>query len=105
MDALLLSGCASRALARAIATELDSDLEDVRLERFPDGEIQANVRDDVRGRHVYVVQSTAPPVADNLLELLFIADASRRAGASRVSAVIPYFGYARQDRRVRGSES
>jgi ribose-phosphate pyrophosphokinase len=67
--------------------------------RFPDGEIQIEIRESVRGQDVFVLQSTSPPVEQHLMELLLLADACRRGGAARLTAVIPYFGYARQDRR------
>lgn len=68
--------------------------------RFPDGEIQVEIRESVRGHDVFLLQSTSPPVEQHLMELLLLADACRRAGAARLTAVIPYFGYARQDRRA-----
>jgi ribose-phosphate pyrophosphokinase len=69
-------------------------------QRFPDGEMQVDLRESVRGRDVYVLQSTSPPVEQHLVELVLLADACRRAGAARLTAVIPYFGYARQERRT-----
>jgi ribose-phosphate pyrophosphokinase len=74
------------------------------LHRFPDGELHVEVEESVRGRDVYLVQPTSPPVAEHLLEVLLLADACRRAGATRLTGVIPYFGYARQDRRASGRE-
>jgi ribose-phosphate pyrophosphokinase len=68
--------------------------------RFPDGEAEIDIRDSVRGRDLYLLQATSPPVAQHLIELLLLADACRRAGAARLTAIIPYFGYARQDRRT-----
>jgi ribose-phosphate pyrophosphokinase len=70
------------------------------LRRFPDGEVQVDIHESVRGHDVYILQSTSPPVAQHLMELLLLGDACRRAGAARTTAVIPYFGYARQDRRT-----
>jgi ribose-phosphate pyrophosphokinase len=72
--------------------------------RFPDGESHVEVLETVRGRDVYLVQPTSPPVDENLVELLMLADACHRAGAARITAVVPYFGYARQDRRAKGRE-
>ena len=74
------------------------------LERFPDGELHIELQESVRGHEVYLVQPTCPPVDEHLLELLLLADACRRAGAIHLTAVIPYFGYARQDRRAHGRE-
>src|ERR1019366_3981895 len=75
------------------------------LNRFPDTELHAEIEESVRGCDVYVVQPTGPPVDRNLMELFFLADACRRAGASRLTAIVPYFGYARQDRRANGREA
>jgi ribose-phosphate pyrophosphokinase len=71
--------------------------------RFPDGEMQIELEESVHGRHVVIVQSTSPPVEQHLMELLLLADSCRRAGANRITACVPYFGYARQDRRTRAS--
>ncbi len=95
---LLMSGSANRPLAEEIAQQLDSELCRVTLRRFADGEIFVKIDENVRGRDVYIIQSTNPP-AENLLELLLLMDAARRASAARITAVIPYFGYARQDRK------
>lgn len=104
-DAVVLSGSAHPALARAVAHAAGGPLGRARCERFPDGEISVDVEpQSVGGRDVLVVQPTSAPASDHLLELLLIADASRRAGARSISAVIPYFGYARQDRRKREGE-
>lgn len=104
MRPLIVSGTASPALAGEIAHLLGRELVPRRLARFPDGEIDLSVDESVRGADVYLVQSTSPPVDAALLELVFLADACRLAGALRVTAVVPYFGYARQDRRVHGRE-
>jgi ribose-phosphate pyrophosphokinase len=101
----LLAGSSNPRLAGAIAAELDVPLGDCHVERFPDGELRVDVREPLRRRAVYIVQSTAPPVAEHLLELLLLADACWRGGAARITAVIPYFGYARQDRRSQAGES
>ena len=95
----LLSGSGNRPLAAAIARELELPLAPCVLERFPDGEIRVELGEEVRDRDVYVVQPTRAPVGELLLELMLLADACRRSGAARVTAVIPYVGYARQDRR------
>jgi ribose-phosphate pyrophosphokinase len=102
---VVLSGNANLPLAEAVAARLDLLLADRVLERYPDGELQVEIRQSVRGRDVYLIQSLSPPVESHLLELLLLADACRRAGAARVTAVLPYCGYARQDRRVRGREA
>ena len=93
-----MPGPASGTLADAIAARLGVTPVPTVTERFPDGELRPAV-DDVGGDDVYVVQATAPPVNEHLVELLLLLDATRRAHAGRVTAVIPYFGYARQDRR------
>ncbi len=95
---LLLSGSANRALSEEVAEHLSQPLCRVTLRRFADGEIFVKIDENVRGRDVYIVQPTNPP-AENLLELLLLIDAAKRASAARVTAVIPYFGYARQDRK------
>jgi ribose-phosphate pyrophosphokinase len=98
----LIAGNATPDLARRIATELGIKLSVSRVGRFPDGEIDVQVNDNVRGNDVFLVQSTSPPVNDNLMELLILVDAVRRASASRITAVIPYYGYARKDRKDEG---
>jgi ribose-phosphate pyrophosphokinase len=95
---LLLSGTANRALAEEVAEELERPLCRATIRRFADGEIFVKIDENVRGRDVYIIQPTNPP-GDNLLELLLLMDAARRASAARITAVIPYFGYARQDRK------
>jgi ribose-phosphate pyrophosphokinase len=101
---ILVSGSANGALARAVAEQLGTHLAATVLERFPDGELHVEIRESVRGRRVYVLQPTCPPVEAHLFEMLLLADACRRAGAARLTAVIPYFGYARQDRRAVGRD-
>jgi ribose-phosphate pyrophosphokinase len=95
---LLLSGTANRPLAEEVATELNSVLCKATIRRFADGEIFVKIDENVRGRDVYIIQPTNPP-AENLIELLLLMDAARRASAARITSVIPYFGYARQDRK------
>jgi ribose-phosphate pyrophosphokinase len=96
----ILSGGASPSFAQALASHLGQDLGQVEIRRFADGEVFVEVRDNIRGRDVFVVQSTCPPVNEHLMELLVIMDAVKRASADRVTVVCPYFGYARQDRKV-----
>src|SRR5438477_4379002 len=95
---MLLAGTANRPLAEEIATELKQPLCQVTIRRFADGELFVKIDENVRGRDVYIIQPTNTP-AENLLELLLLTDAAHRASAARVTAVIPYFGYARQDRK------
>lgn len=96
----VLVGSASEALGQAACRELGIAPIARNIRRFPDGEIQVEVLESVRGRDVFILQATSPPVDEHLVELLQIADACRRAGAERLTGVIPYFGYARQDRRA-----
>ena len=103
LDLWLFSGSSNRSLANNIAKNLGLRLSRSSLGRFSDGEIQFEVEEDVRGRDVFVIQSTCTPVNDNLMEVLVMCDALRRASANRITVVLPYFGYARQDRRVRSS--
>src|SRR5512145_2219228 len=105
MRLLLLAGSAHLPLAERIARALAVSLADRELSRFPDGEMHVEVRETVRDADVYLLQPTGPPIEANLLQLLLLADACRRGGAMRVTAVIPYFGYARQDRRATGREA
>jgi len=100
---MLFTGNATSGLATRIAKHLKLPLSKIQVGRFSDGEIALEIMENVRGRDVYIVQSTCPPVNDNLMELLVMADALRRASADRITAVIPYFGYARQDRRPRAA--
>jgi ribose-phosphate pyrophosphokinase len=95
---LLLSGTANRPLAEEVAAHLGQPLCQVTIKRFADGEIFVKIDENVRGRDVFIIQPTNPP-AENWLELLLLMDAAKRASAARVTAVLPYFGYARQDRK------
>ncbi len=104
MSLVILDGCANPTLARAIVAAMGESLGRCEVQRFPDGEIHVQLRQTVRGCDVYLVQPTAPPVEEHLFVLLLLADACRRAGASRVTAVVPYLGYARHDRRASGRE-
>ncbi len=101
----ILSGNATPSLAGAIARALGVRLGRAQVQRFSDGEISVEVLDNIRGRDVFIVQSTCPPVNDNLMELILLADACRRASAYRITAVVPYFGYSRQDRRSRATRA
>jgi len=98
----LVAGNAHPALATAISRYLGQPLTECDVGRFPDGETKVRILEDVRGKDCYVLQSTCPPVNENIMELLIIMDALRRASAERITAVIPYFGYARQDRKHEG---
>ncbi len=106
-DPKLISGNANKSLADAIGKRMTMHrgmqvgLVDARVERFNDGEIFVEVFENVRGEDMFIIQSTSKPANDNLMELLIMADALRRSSASRITAVIPYFGYARQDRRTK----
>ena len=104
MRPILLSGRSNPDLAKKVAGVRGLELGNCKIESFPDGEIGVEISEDVRGGDVYLIQPTCPPVADNLLELLLMADAVKRGGAARVTGVVPYFGYARQDRRVANGE-
>lgn len=99
----IFSGNAHPKLARDISQVLHVPLAKAQVGRFSDGEINVEILENIRGRETFVVQPTCPPTAENLMELLTMVDAARRASASRITAVIPYFGYARQDRRPRSS--
>ncbi|MGD8801209.1 MAG: ribose-phosphate pyrophosphokinase [Desulfobacterales bacterium] len=99
MQLSLLTGRSNPALASSLASELNNDLVQTTVADFPDAELNVVIHDNVQGHDVFLLQSIAPPAANHLLELLMLADACKRAGAERLTAVIPYFGYARQDRR------
>ena len=103
MDNLkLFSGRANPELSQRISDYLGMPLGRVKIEAFPDGEMLVKLEEDVRGRDVFIVQPTCPPVNENLMELLIFIDCARRASAERITAVMPYFGYARQDRKDEG---
>lgn len=104
MSLTIFAGSANPPLAQAIAKTLGRELGSCILDRFPDGELHVELQDSVRGHDVYLVQPTSPPADTHLFELFFLADACRRAGAAHLTAVVPYFGYARQDRRASGRE-
>jgi ribose-phosphate pyrophosphokinase len=98
----LMCGNANRPLAKAIADYLDAPLSDVEIERFADGELFVRIDENMRGQDVFIIQPTSEPANDHLMELLICMDARARASANRITAVIPYFGYARQDRKTGG---
>jgi ribose-phosphate pyrophosphokinase len=100
----LIAGSANPLLAGRISEKLDVPLTDARLRRFPDGEINVKIEDSMRGHDVFVIQPTSPPVNEHLMELFIILDALRRASAGRVTAVIPYYGYARKERKTQPRE-
>jgi len=101
-DLKLFTGNAHRALAAEIAQYLKLEVGDADVTRFSDGEVFVQMNENVRGSDVFVIQPTCPPVNDNLMELLIMIDALKRASAGRITAVLPYYGYARQDRKVQG---
>ncbi len=96
----IFCGTSNAPLAKAICKYLDVDLGKSETRRFSDGEISAEVSESVRGSHAFVIQSTSPPGNEHIMELLIIADALKRASARAITAVVPYYGYARQDRKV-----
>ncbi|RPI38315.1 MAG: ribose-phosphate pyrophosphokinase [Nitrospiraceae bacterium] len=96
----LLTGTSNKDLAKEVAALMKLDLVDTTLSTFSDGEIAVRVNENVRGSDAFVIQSTCMPVNDNIMQLLLIVDALKRASAERITAVIPYYGYARQDRKV-----
>jgi ribose-phosphate pyrophosphokinase len=98
----LISGRGHQALAAAIADYLNVSLGAIEVVDFPDGEVSVKLNQNIRGRDIFLVQPTGPPVNDNLVELLILIDACKRASAERITAVMPYFGYARQDRKDAG---
>ena len=98
----LVTGNSNRALAQAVASYLELPLTDCTVKRFADKEVYVEIHENVRGEDVFILQSTSFPANDNLMELLIITDALRRSSARRITAVLPYFGYARQDRRAAG---
>ncbi|KAK1393749.1 Ribose-phosphate diphosphokinase [Heracleum sosnowskyi] len=101
----IFSGTANPSLSQEIACYMGLDLGKIKIKRFADGEIYVQLQESVRGCDVYLVQPTSPPANENLMELLIMIDACRRASAKTITAVIPYFGYARADRKTQGRES
>ncbi len=102
-DLMLFSGNATPDLAASISSYLNVPLGNITTNRFSDGECSVEVMENVRGKDVFIIQSTCAPTNDNLMELIIMADALKRASAKRITAVVPYYGYARQDRRVRSA--
>ena len=100
---MLFSGGSNEALANRVADKLHLSLGSMDVGRFSDGEVTVEVHENVRGKDVFLMQSTCAPTSDNIMELLIMADAMHRASAQRVTAVVPYYGYARQDRRPRSA--
>jgi ribose-phosphate pyrophosphokinase len=100
---MIFSGNASSELTKHIASHLNIEIGRATVDTFSDGETMVEILENVRGKDVFIVQSTCAPANDNLMELLTMADALRRSSAGRITAVVPYFGYARQDRRVRSA--
>ena len=103
LNTVLFTGNANPVLSQEIATHLGLELGKASVGRFSDGEVAVEIQQNVRARDVFVVQPTCAPTNDNLMELLVMVDALKRASARRITAVIPYFGYARQDRRPRST--
>lgn len=102
-EIMIFSGNANQELANRVVEHLNLPLGKAWVGRFSDGEIMVEIQENVRGRDIFLLQSTSAPSNDNLMELIIMADALRRASAARITAVVPYFGYARQDRRVRSA--
>ncbi len=100
---MIFSGNASQKLAERIVEHLNLPLGKALVGRFSDGETMVEIQENVRGRDIFIIQSTSAPSNDTLMELIIMADALRRASAAKITAVVPYFGYARQDRRVRSA--
>jgi len=96
----IFSGTSNPKLAKEIAEHLNMRLSEIELKKFSDGEISVKIKENIRNTEIFIIQSTCNPVNDNLMELLLMIDAARRASVKSVTAVIPYFGYARQDRKV-----
>lgn len=98
-DLALFAGNSNPELAKSICAQLKVTLTDVLVSRFSEGEIRVEIKENIRGKDVFIIQPTCPPSNDNLMELLILTDAARRASANRITAVVPYYGYARQDRK------
>lgn len=102
-EIMIFSGNASKELTKNVAEHLNLPIGKAYIGRFSDGETTVEIQENVRGRDIFIIQSTCAPSNDNLMELLLLSDALRRASAAKITAVVPYFGYARQDRRVRSA--
>ncbi|MBX3474250.1 MAG: ribose-phosphate pyrophosphokinase [Planctomycetes bacterium] len=98
----VFAGNSNMALAKSICKVLEIPLGQARIEKFPDGEIDVKIEEDIRGVDCFFIQSTCPPVNDNIMEMLLFGDAAHRASAERITAVVPYYGYARKDRKDEG---
>ena len=96
----IFTGNAHPAFAKKVANYLNMPLGDLALSRFADGEVQVSIKENVRGSDVFIIQSACPPVNENYMELFVLMDAMKRASAKEISLIIPYYGYARQDRKV-----
>lgn len=105
MKPIIVAGSGNPSLADSVAERLGAGVCRAILDRFPDTELHVEIDESVRGCDVYLLQPTGPPVDNHLMELIFLADACRRAGAARLTGVVPYYGYARQDRRAKGREA
>src|SRR5210317_1833202 len=99
IDIRIFSGTAHPKLAEDIVSYLGVRKSDTTVTQFPDGETFVKINENIRGRDIFIVQPTSPPTNENLMELLIMVDAAKRASANRITAVIPFFGYARQDRK------
>ena len=102
---MVFTGNANPALAEGVAKNLGIPLGKANVSKFSDGEVMVEINENVRGKDVFILQSTCAPANENLMELLVMVDALKRASAARITAAIPYFGYSRQDRRVRSARS
>jgi ribose-phosphate pyrophosphokinase len=102
---MVFSGNANPDLAKSVVQRLNIPMGDAEVSKFSDGEVAIELNDNVRGADVFIIQPTCQPTNDHLMEILFMADALKRASAARITAVMPYFGYARQDRRPRSSRT
>ena len=102
-ELMIFAGNATPELAKKVAVDLGKPLGSMEIDRFSDGETRVEIKENVRGRNIFIIQSTCSPANDTLMELIIMADAFRRASAASITAVVPYFGYARQDRRVRST--
>ena len=100
----IFTGSANRSLAASVADELGMEVGRAEVGRFSDMEVRVTIKESIRGADVFIIQPTCPPVNDNLMELLVMIDACRRGSADRITAVMPYYGYARQDKKIRGRE-
>ena len=100
----IMAGSASHGLAKSIAKRFNMNIVNADIGKFPNGETRVEIKESVRKSDVFVIQSTCPPVNDNLMELLIVVDALKRASAGFITTIIPYFGYAKQDKKKAGRE-